>query len=128
VSIDPADGVLYQTMAFDRSASSLAALEERLRADRFCTHFTRRPPYDGPDGEWNVLDQIFVSQGLLREDALLSWVRGSTAIVCEDFMLAADGTPRAFFERGVKPREQVLERTGFSDHLPVITRLRRASR
>ena len=38
---------------------------------------------------------------------------------------ADDGTPRQFHERGVKPRKQDLETTGFSDHLPVVTRLRR---
>ena len=43
-------------------------------------------------------------------------------------LLADDGTPRTFFERGVKPREQPLDRVGFSDHLPVVTRLRRIRR
>ena len=41
-------------------------------------------------------------------------------------MLADDGTPCSFFERGVKPRDQDIARSGFSDHLPVVTRLRRS--
>lgn len=116
---------LYNTMAFARSAATPAALDAQLRADLCGTHFTRPPPYDGPDGEWNVLDQILVSAGLMEEERLW-WVRGSTRVVREGFMLAEDGTPRGFFERGVKPRHQALERTGFSDHLPVVTHLRRA--
>ncbi len=91
------------------------------------THFTRPWPYKGPEGAWNALDHVFVSRGLLDDDGL-TWVSGSTAVVREDFMLADDGTPRPFFERGVRPREQKLERAGFSDHLPVVTRLRRAPR
>jgi endonuclease/exonuclease/phosphatase family metal-dependent hydrolase len=114
---------LYNTMAFDHSAKTLDELDAALRAAGAGTHFTRPPPYDGPDGEWNVLDQIFVSRGLVAEEGL-SWVRGSTRVVREDFMLAEDGTPRGFFERAVKPRQQDLARTGFSDHLPVVTRLR----
>ena len=87
--------------------------ETMLRTAEIATHFTRPPPYDGPDGVWNVLDQVFVSRGLVA-DSGLSWLRGSTAVVREPFMLAADGTPRGFFERGVKPRDQDLARTGFS--------------
>ena len=114
---------LYNTMAFDHSVTTLAELDGALRAAGAGTHFTRPPPYTGPDGEWNVLDQIFVSRGLVAEQGL-SWVRGSTRVVREVFMLAEDGTPRGFFERAVKPRDQDLARAGFSDHLPVITRLR----
>jgi len=114
---------LYNTMAFERSAKSLEELEAALKAAGAGTHFTRPPPYDGPDGEWNVLDQIFISRGLIAEQGL-SWVRGSTCVVREDFMLAEDGTPRGFFERAVNPRQLDLARAGFSDHLPVITRLR----
>ncbi len=88
------------------------------------THFTRKYPYDGHVGEWNALDHVFVTAGLLDTDGL-SWVPGSTQVFRADFMLADDGTPRTFFERGVKPRNQDLERAGFSDHLPVVTRLRR---
>lgn len=88
------------------------------------THFTRPYPYDGADGEWKALDHIFVSGGLLDQKGL-SWVPGSTQVFRPDFLFADDGTPRSFFERGVKPREQDLARAGFSDHLPVVTRLRR---
>jgi len=91
------------------------------------THFTRPYPYTGPAGDWNALDHIFVSQGLLDAEGL-TWVEGSTKVHRADFMLADDGTPRTFFERGVKPREQSLDRVGFSDHLPVVTRLRRVRR
>ncbi len=88
------------------------------------THFTRPYPYTGDTGEWNALDHIFVSAGLLDNEGL-TWVVGSTQVVRADFMLAEDGTPRTFFERGIKPRNQDLERVGFSDHLPVVTCLRR---
>jgi endonuclease/exonuclease/phosphatase family metal-dependent hydrolase len=91
------------------------------------THFTRPFPYTGPDGEWNALDHIFVSQGLLDTEGL-TWVQGSTQVVRAEFMLAEDGTPRTFFERGTKPRDQQLDRAGFSDHLPVVARLRRVAR
>lgn len=91
------------------------------------THFTRPYPYTGSSGHWNALDHIFVSQGLLDREGL-TWVQGSTQVLRADFMLADDGTPRTFFERGVKPREQPLDRVGFSDHLPVVTRLRRIRR
>ena len=87
------------------------------------SHFTRPYPYVGPDGEWRALDHIFVSRGLL-DNRGLSWIAGSTRTHRPAFALDADGTPRAFFERGVAPRRQELERTGFSDHLPVVTRLR----
>ncbi len=117
---------LYNTMAAGAEATDVHALE-RLVKDTprtgLGTHFTRPPPYTGPDGEWNAFDQIFVSSGLL-DDAGLTWVRGSTRVLRLEVMLEADGTPRGFFERGVKPRHQDLARTGFSDHLPVVTRLR----
>ena len=93
--------------------------------DEAASHFTRPYPYTGPDGEWKALDHIFVSRGLL-DDHGLSWIPGSTQTYRPDFALADDGTPRTFFERGVAPRRQDLARTGFSDHLPVVTRLRRA--
>jgi endonuclease/exonuclease/phosphatase family metal-dependent hydrolase len=119
---------LYNTMAWGRTVTTLGGLETALKAANAGTHFTRPPPYDGPDGEWNVLDHILVSPGLLAEpqshpQERLAWMRGSTCVVREAFMLAADGTPRSFFERGVKPRDQDMTRAGFSDHLPVITRL-----
>ncbi len=88
------------------------------------THFTRPYPYDGADGEWKALDHIFVARGLLDDEGL-TWVPGSTRALRTDFLFAEDGTPRTFFERGVKPRNQDLARAGFSDHLPVVTRLRR---
>lgn len=88
------------------------------------THFTRPYPYTGPTGEWRALDHVFVSRGLLDQRGL-SWVAGSTRTHRPDFLLDDDGAPRAFFERGVSPRQQDLDRTGFSDHLPVVTRLRR---
>ena len=88
------------------------------------THFTGPYPYDGADGEWKALDHIFLSRGLL-DDKGLRWVPGSTNVFRPSFLLAEDGTPRTFFERGVKPRSQDLARAGFSDHLPVVTRLRR---
>jgi endonuclease/exonuclease/phosphatase family metal-dependent hydrolase len=88
------------------------------------THFTRPYPYTGPDGVWNAFDRIFVSPGLL-DDQGLTWVSGSTEVVRHEFLLDGDGTPRTFHERGVSPRKQALERAGFSDHLPVVTRLRR---
>jgi endonuclease/exonuclease/phosphatase family metal-dependent hydrolase len=91
------------------------------------THFTRPWPYVGPNGTWNTLDHVFVSSGLLDDEGL-TWVEGSTEVVREEFMLGADGTPRSFFEAGVKPREQDLTRTGYSDHLPVVTRLRRVTK
>lgn len=120
-STDPASVVGPERTAtvFDTRAGS--------GAPDSATHFTRPYPYTGPAGAWNALDHIFVSQGLLDAEGL-SWVEGSTKVHRADFMLADDGTPRTFFERGVKPREQALDRVGFSDHLPVVTRLRRIRR
>jgi endonuclease/exonuclease/phosphatase family metal-dependent hydrolase len=117
---------LYNTMAANVEGTTDATALERLVKDTrrtgLGTHFTRPYPYTGPDGEWNAFDQVFVSGGLL-DDVGLSWVQGSTRVLRLDFMLEADGTPRGFFERGVKPKNQDLDRTGFSDHLPVVTRL-----
>jgi endonuclease/exonuclease/phosphatase family metal-dependent hydrolase len=117
---------LYNTMAANVAGVADANALELLVKDPksgLGTHFTRPYPYTGPAGEWNAFDQVFVSAGLL-DDLGLSWVEGSTRVMREGFMLEEDGTPRGFFERGVKPRNQELERTGFSDHLPVVTRLR----
>lgn len=105
--------ILYDTRAPDSGAEA-------------ATHFTRAWPYTGADGEWKALDHIFVTAGLLAsESSSLTWVDGSTVVFRPPFLLAEDGTPRTFFERGVKPRDQDLERVGFSDHLPIVTRLRR---
>lgn len=98
--------------------------------DEAATHFTRPWPYTGPDGDWKAIDHIFVTAGLLddsRSERQLTWVEGSTVVFRPPFLLAEDGTPRTFFERGVKPREQELDRVGFSDHLPIVTRLRRVT-
>lgn len=104
-------------MVYDTRPSDAAA--------EAASHFTRPYPYTGSDGEWRALDHIFVSRGLL-DDQGLTWIPGSTQTHRPEFALAADGTPRAFFERGVSPRSHDLARSGFSDHLPVVTRLRRA--
>ncbi len=108
-----------------------AHLEALVRAGAsgvraLATHFTRPYPYTGTDGEWNSFDQVFISPGLLDARGL-TWVAGSTRVVREEFMLDEHGAPRTFFERGVRPSEQELDRAGFSDHLPVVTRLRRAA-
>ncbi|MBS2017450.1 MAG: endonuclease/exonuclease/phosphatase family protein [Deltaproteobacteria bacterium] len=116
--IDPdASVILYDTRAPDSGEEA-------------ATHFTRPWPYTGPEGEWKAIDHIFVSAGLLdaREERGLTWVDGSTVVFRPPFLLAEDGTPRTFFERGVKPREQAIDRVGFSDHLPIVTRLRRTRR
>lgn len=111
VSDPDASVLLFDTRAPDSGAEA-------------ATHFTRPYPYDGADGEWKALDHIFVAGGLL-DGRGLTWVEGSTQVFRPTFLLAEDGTPRTFFERGVKPRNQDLERAGFSDHLPVVTRLRK---
>src|ERR1700744_5266914 len=101
VRADDASGILSDPRAPDSG-------------DEAATHFTRPYPYTGPDGEWKALDHIFVAPGLLGKGSL-AWIEGSTRVLKPDFLLADDGTPRTFFERGVKPRDQDLDRVGFSD-------------
>lgn len=74
--------------------------------------------------KWHMLDHVLVSRGLLDQTGL-SWVPGSTQTVRAPFMLAADGSPKTFYEPDVKASDQKLSKTGYSDHLPVATRLRR---
>jgi len=74
--------------------------------------------------DWYLLDHILVSRGLL-DDAGLSWIPGSTQVVREEFMVDDQGIPKTFYEDDVKPKDQKLSKTGFSDHLPMVTRLRR---
>lgn len=52
-------------------------------------------------------------------------MKGSTRVLRADYMLTPEGSPKTFFEPNVDPRKQEIARAGFSDHLPVVTRLRR---
>jgi endonuclease/exonuclease/phosphatase family metal-dependent hydrolase len=82
--------------------------------------------YYHPDKSWSSLDHIMVSNTLLDNKGL-TWVPGSTQAVREDFMLAG-GTraPKRFYQPNVDPRAQRMEQTGYSDHLPLVARLRSA--
>lgn len=73
--------------------------------------------------KWWALDHVLVSKGLLDNEGL-SWVPGSTQVLREPWMLREDGGPKAFYEPKVEPKDQKLDKSGFSDHLPVVTRLR----
>ncbi len=82
--------------------------------------------YYHPKDEWSTFDHILVSPTLL-DDQGLAWVPGSTQIVKEPFMVNAKGAPKRFYQPRTDPRTQPLDGTGFSDHLPVVARLRRKS-
>jgi endonuclease/exonuclease/phosphatase family metal-dependent hydrolase len=97
------------------SARELGALTGRL-GPHFTTH--QRPA----TGEHVLFDQILVSPSLLGGQGPLELVPGATQIVREQFMLNRGGSPR----RTLLDREQgALDKNAFSDHLPVVTRLRR---
>jgi endonuclease/exonuclease/phosphatase family metal-dependent hydrolase len=121
---------VYNTLAHlaervtGESVDSLPRLQAALakHGELLGTHHTRAWPYSGPEAEWNAFDQIFVAPGLLDRVGL-TWIPGSTQVLRQDFMLTA-GSPRPFFEPGVDPRKQEMDRVGYSDHLPLVTRLR----
>ncbi len=74
-------------------------------------------------GELTMFDQILVSPGLLG-GSLLELIFGATQIVREGFLLDRAGKPR----RTLVSRDRAeIDSGGTSDHLPVVTRLRRAS-
>ena len=100
-------------------ARSLSAVDALLASDgpAMGSH------YDGWTKKWNLFDQIFVSRGLLDE-AGLTWVPGSTQIARSPLLTNDKGHPRSQFP-SEKYAEHTVEDIGFSDHYPLVTRLRR---
>ena len=64
-----------------------------------------------------------MSRGLLDE-AGLTWVPGSTQIARSPLLTNDKGHPRSQFP-SEKYAEHTVEDIGFSDHYPLVTRLRR---
>lgn len=77
-------------------------------------------------GTWSAFDQILVNRGLL-DAGDLQLVPGSMQVVREPFMVNSIGAPMRFFQPHVDPSEQDLDKTGYSDHLPVVVRLQQSS-
>jgi endonuclease/exonuclease/phosphatase family metal-dependent hydrolase len=80
--------------------------------------------YYHPKKHWSTMDHIMVSDTLLDGEGL-AWVPGSTQVVREDFMTTKSGAPKRFYQPRVDKARQDLNQTGYSDHLPVVARLRR---
>ncbi len=74
-------------------------------------------------GHWSYLDHALLSQGAL-DNRGLTYVRGSLTVMGEPWMRKSNGEPLRF----VAPTDrdmQFPEKTGYSDHLPLVFRLRR---
>ena len=108
-----------------RSFSDLGAIDEVLEESFGRNIGSISWVNDDKETEWHLFDHVLLSASLLSDKGLCH-VPGSTQVVREPFMVAEDGQPRAFHEDGVEYGEQKLDRTGYSDHLPVVTRLRLA--
>lgn len=70
-------------------------------------------------GEWNVLDQVILSQGLLDNHAF-SWVKGSTGRFLEPYQLQESGKFKGYPNRTFGGTQYLA---GYSDHLPVFCRI-----
>jgi len=75
------------------------------------------------EDEWYSLDHILVSKGLLDEEGL-SWIPGSTQVVRKAYMQGKDGSPKPQFDPNKEPKDHAPEDLGYSDHFPVVTRLK----
>jgi endonuclease/exonuclease/phosphatase family metal-dependent hydrolase len=64
--------------------------------------------------DWNMLDQILVTKGMLRSDSPVKVRPETTSIVRPDFMLGSGGKPRRFG----RPSKS-LDEDGVSDHFPI---------
>lgn len=68
-------------------------------------------------GEWNMLDQIIISESLLEKNSRFRYSPGSAKIFSEDFVLTEDKSGGG--ERPKKTYHGLKYEGGFSDHLPV---------
>jgi endonuclease/exonuclease/phosphatase family metal-dependent hydrolase len=68
-------------------------------------------------GEWDMLDQIIVSENLVAADAHFRHIAGSAKICSEDFLLTDDKSGGG--RRPLRTFLGLKYEGGFSDHLPV---------
>lgn len=73
--------------------------------------------------KWSVLDHVVVSPGLLDERGL-SWVRGSTSTVRQEYQMYVPRDPKSPARPSRSYSGPIFHRAGYSDHLPVICRIR----
>ena len=71
-------------------------------------------------GEWNVLDQVILSQGLL-DNRNFSWVSESTGRFLEPYQLQSEGKYSGYPNRTYGGGRYL---GGYSDHLPVYCRIK----
>ncbi len=121
------DALLYSTVASlaDQvsghtlgGAPKLSAVEAMLAAQgpALGTH------WDSWTKKWNLIDQIFVSPGLLDSKGL-SWVPGSTQVLRDPSLLDEEQRPRYTFPEKLKYKDTTPADIGVSDHLPLVARL-----
>ncbi|MCF7801845.1 MAG: endonuclease/exonuclease/phosphatase family protein [Candidatus Marinimicrobia bacterium] len=85
------------------------------------------PIFEAPDqgtymyrGEWNVIDHVIVSQGLLDRDRFV-WVQGSTDRFLQPYQLQRSGKYKGYPFRMYAGGKYL---GGYSDHMPVYCRIR----
>lgn len=76
--------------------------------------------------KWNVLDHVIVS-GSLLDDGPLSLDRSSVAAVMRDYQVYTPRNPESIPRPSRSFSGPIFHRTGYSDHLPVVCRIRVAA-
>ncbi|MFO0726324.1 MAG: endonuclease/exonuclease/phosphatase family protein [Myxococcota bacterium] len=120
------DALLYSTVAAMAnkvsggalgSTPTMTAVEAMLAAQgpKIGTH------WDSWSKQWGLIDQIFVSRGLLDNKGL-SWVPGSTEVLRDPSLLDEAAHPRQTFPEDLAHAAQTAADMGISDHLPLVAR------
>jgi hypothetical protein len=70
---------------------------------------------------WNMLDQFLVSKEFIKNTSKVKFVDGSTAIFKPQQIKGSAGAPKKY---GRPSKPSSFDQTGFSDHYPIVMRIK----